>query len=86
MEDFEKVYKILTTLWNVLLSRTRAPYFLKCLTNEGKLKRAGGFQKKFHKVWHLFKNFLRLKKSFRTGGDFTKFRNLQDFSMEFGRN
>jgi hypothetical protein len=70
---WKELHDVLTTLWNVLLYQIPVPYFAKRLTNEGKLKLAYEFQKKFLEVLYLFRNYLRLKKCFRMVGGSAKF-------------
>jgi hypothetical protein len=79
---WKELHDVLTTLWNQI----PVPYFAKRLTNEGKLKLAYEFQKKFLEVLYLFRNYLRLKKCFRMVGGSAKFMILHGNSMEFGRN
>ena len=51
---WKEIHVVSITVWSVLLCLILAAYFAKCLTNKGKLKRAGEFQKKFPKVLHFF--------------------------------
>ena len=67
-----------------MLPHIPATYFAKRLTNEGKLKHAYEFQKKFLEVLHFLRNFLRLKIRFRVSRGLAKFRILKSESIEFG--
>jgi hypothetical protein len=81
---WKQLHNVSTASWNVLLSHIPATYFAKCLTNEGKLKRACEFQEKFLEVLHILRNFLRLKIRFWVSGGSAKFQVLNSESMEFG--
>jgi hypothetical protein len=81
---WKQLHNVSTTSWNVLLSHIPATYFAKHLTNEGKLKRACGFQEKFPEVLHFLQKILRLKTRFWVFGGSAKFRVLNSESMEFG--
>jgi hypothetical protein len=81
---WKQLHNVSTASWNVLLSHIPATYFAKCLTNEGKLKRACEFQEKFPEVLHFFQKILRLKIRFRVSRGSAKFRVLNSDSMEFG--
>ena len=60
-------------------------YFAKCLTNEGKLKRACEFHEKFPEVLHFLWNFLRMKNNFSVSGSSAKFKTLKRDLLEFRR-
>jgi hypothetical protein len=81
---WKQLHNVSTASWNVLLFQIPATYFAKCLTNEGKLKRACEFQEMFPEVLYFLRNFLRLKIRFRVSRGSAKFRVLNSESMEFG--
>ena len=58
-------HRVSSGTYNILLYLPGSQYFSKRLTNEGKLKRASEFQKKFSNVLLFFRNFLRLKLNLR---------------------
>jgi hypothetical protein len=81
---WKQLHNVSTASWNVLLSQILATYFVKRLTNEGKLKRAYEFQEKFPEVLYFLRNFFRLKIRFWISRGSAKFRVLNSESMEFG--
>jgi hypothetical protein len=81
---WKQLHNVSTASWNILFSQIPSTYFVKRLTNEGKLKRACEFQKKFPEVLHFLRNFLRLKIRIQVSGGSAKFRVLNNESMEFG--
>ena len=84
-KEWKKIHVVSVATWSVLLYVIPAVYFAKRLTNEGKLKWACQFQKKFPKVLHFLRNFLRLKNNFSVLGGSAKFRTLKHGLLEFGK-
>ena len=84
-KEWKKTHAISVATWSVLLCIILGAYFVKCLTNEGKLKHAYEFQEKFPEVLHFLWNFLRMKNNFSVLGGSTKFRTLKHDLLEFGR-
>jgi hypothetical protein len=84
-KEWKKTHAFSIATWSILLCVIPAAYFAKCLTNEGKLKRACEVQEKFPEVLHFLWNFLRLKNNFSVSGGSAKFRTLNHDSLEFGR-
>jgi hypothetical protein len=82
---WKRSHNVSSAVWNVLLTIIPAPYFVKRLTNKGKLKRASEFQEKFPKVLHVLLNFLRLKKNFKVVGGSGKFRTINSETMMLRR-
>jgi hypothetical protein len=83
--EWKKTHIVSIATWSVLLCVIPTTYFVKRLTNEGKLKRACKFQEKFPEVLHFLRNFLRLKNNISVSGGSTKFRTLKCDSLKFGR-
>jgi hypothetical protein len=83
--EWKKIHAVSIATCSVLLCAIPAAYFVKRLTNEGKLKRACEFQDKFPEVLYFLRNFLRLKNNFSVLGGSAKFRTLKRDSLEFGR-
>lgn len=81
---WKKAHNVSTASWNILLTQIPAAYFVKRLTNEGKLKRACEFKDKFPNVLHFLRGFLRLKNRNLPSGGSAKFRTLNCETMEFG--
>jgi hypothetical protein len=84
-KEWKKTHAVSIATWSVLLCVIPGTYFAKRLTNEGKLKRACGFQEKFPEVLHFLRNFLRLKNNFSFSSGSAKFRTLKRDSLKFGR-
>jgi hypothetical protein len=84
-KEWKKTHAVSVAMWSVLLCVIPAAYFVKRLTNDGKLKRACEFQEKFPEVLHFLQNFLMLKNNFSVSGGSAKFRTLKRDSLEFGR-
>ena len=84
-KEWKKTHTVSVATWSILLYVIPRVYFVKRLTNEGKLKRACEFQEKFPQVLYFLWNFLRMKNYFSILGGSAKFRTLKRDSLEFGR-
>jgi hypothetical protein len=83
--EWKKTHVVSIATWSVLLCVIPTTYFVKRLTNKGKLKCACEFHEKFSEVLHFLRNFLRLKNNFSVSGGSAKFRTLKHDFLEFGR-